>query len=413
MNAFENAQRQLKAAQAAAQLTDSQLDFLSHPKRAVHVSFPVKLDDGSTKYFQGFRMLYNDLRGPGKGGIRFHHHVDEQEVKALSFWMTIKNAVLDLPLGGGKGGVIINPKEHSEAELERVARGFIRALHKEVGPTIDVPAPDVYTNPQVMAWMLDEYETITGNHAPGLITGKPIELGGSQARGYATAQGGAYVLKDVAEEYDLDPFKTRVVIQGFGNAGMHMARILSEWNYKIIGISDSSTGLYDENGIDIEKAMLHKQTKRTLQGFAAKEITNEELLALDCEVLVPAALENAITEANADKVQAKYLIELANGPVTPDADAILEKKGIIVIPDVLANAGGVTVSYFEWVQNNQGYYWTEERVLEELDKRMDKSFKDMLELVRENDVSWRTAAFMLALKRLVIAHELRGHGSAQ
>jgi glutamate dehydrogenase/leucine dehydrogenase len=410
MNAFENAQKQLESAKIAAKYTDNQLAFLAHPKRAVHVSFPVKMDDGTTRFFQGFRMLYNDLRGPGKGGIRFHHHVDEHEVKALSFWMTIKNAVLDLPLGGGKGGVIINPKEHSQTELERVSRGFIRALHGVLGPEIDVPAPDVYTNPQVMAWMVDEYETITGKHAPGLITGKPIELGGSQARGYSTAQGGAYVLKDVAEEYNLDPFKTRVVIQGFGNAGMHMARILREWNYKIIAISDSSTALYDEQGINIDKAISHKQTKRSLKGFGTKEITNDALLALDCEILVPAALENAITKENANAVQAKFLIELANGPVTPEADEILNKKGVIVIPDVLANAGGVTVSYFEWVQNNQGYYWTEETVLEELEKRMHKSFKDIFQLVKDNDVSWRTAAFMLALQRLVVVNNLRGHG---
>lgn len=409
MNAFENAQAQLKTAQAAAKYTDEQLAFLAHPKQATHVSFPVKMDDGSTRYFQGFRMLYNNVRGPGKGGIRFHHHVDESEVKALSFWMTIKNAVMDLPLGGGKGGVIINPKEHSEAELERVARGYIRALHHVLGPEQDVPAPDVYTNPQIMAWMLDEYETIKGRHQAGLITGKPLELGGSQARGYATAQGGAYVLKEAAEIFDLDPFQTKVVIQGFGNAGMHMARILSEWNYKIIAISDSSTALYDENGLDIDKAITHKQITRSLSGFGAKEISNDELLALECDVLVPAALENAITKENADTIKAKYVVELANGPITPEADTILESKDIKVFPDVLANAGGVTVSYFEWVQNNQGYYWTEEEVLAALEKKMVKSFADIHELVKENDVSYRTGAFMLALGRLLTANSLRGN----
>lgn len=409
MNPFENAQVQLNKAVKAGGLESNDVEFLKNPKRAVHVSFPVKLDDGSTKYFQGFRMLYNDTRGPGKGGIRFHQDVDEHEVKALSFWMTIKNSVMDLPLGGGKGGVIINPKEHSDAELERVARGFIRALHTVLGPKQDVPAPDVYTTPQVMAWMLDEYETITGLHNEGLITGKPLELGGSLGRGYSTAMGGAYVLKEAAQLFDLDPVKTTVAIQGFGNAGLHMARILAGWNYKIVGISDSSVALYDENGFDIDKAIAYKQTNRSLKGFGGSVISNDELLGLDVDVLVPAALENAITQENAGSVKAKLVVELANGPITPDADAILEKNDVVVLPDVLANAGGVTVSYFEWVQNNQGYYWTEEEVLERLEKKMVKSFNDIHQIVKDDGTSYREAAFILATKRLVTANKLRGN----
>ncbi len=408
MNAFENAQLQLNKAVDAAKYTDEDVAFLKTPKRALHVTFPVKLDDGKVKYFKGFRIMYNDTRGPGKGGIRFHPQVDEQEVKALSFWMTIKNAVVDLPLGGGKGGVIITPQDYSETELERVSRGFIRAIHQVVGPEQDIPAPDVYTNPQVMSWMLDEYETIKGKHAPGLITGKPLELGGSKARGYSTAMGGAYVLKEAAELFDMDPVKTTVVVQGFGNAGMNMARILSGWGYKIIGISDSSTGIYIEEGIDIDKAIVYKQTNKKLLGFSGKEISNEELLRIKTDVLVPAALENTITETNAASINAKVIVELANGPITPQADEILEKKNIIILPDVLANAGGVAVSYFEWVQNTYNYYWQEKEILEKLETKMVTSFSEIHKIVKEKDVSYRTAAYVLALSRIVRAQRLRG-----
>lgn len=408
MNAFDNAQIQLNKAQKAGGYTEDDVSFLKTPKRAVHVTFPVKLDNGNVEYFKAFRVMYNDTRGPGKGGIRFHPQVDEHEVKALSFWMTIKNAVVDLPLGGGKGGVIINPQTYSQTELERVSRGYVRALHGVLGPAIDVPAPDVYTNPQVMSWMLDEYETIMGKHAPGLITGKPLELGGSQARGYSTAMGGAYVLKEAVELFDMDPVKTRVAIQGFGNAGMHMARILSGWGYKIVAISDSSTGIYVEEGIDIAKAIVYKQKNKSLKGMGGKEITNDELLALETDVLVPAALENAITEKNVASVKAKLIVELANGPITPQADDVLEKNDVVVLPDVLANAGGVAVSYFEWVQNVYGYYWTEDEVLEKLEKKMVTSFQDIHKIVKEKDVSYRTAAFMLALSRIVGAQRLRG-----
>lgn len=408
MNAFENAQQQLFAAIKAGDISESDIEFLKHPKRAVHVSFPVRLDNGKVEIFQGFRMQFNDARGPTKGGIRFHWHVDEHEVKALSFWMTIKNAVVDLPYGGGKGGVSIDPKKYSEGELERVARGFIKAIHEVVGPDQDIPAPDVYTNSQIMAWMLDEYEAIKGKKQPGLITGKPLVLGGSKARSYSTAMGGAYVLKEVAEQYNLTPTKTSVIIQGFGNAGMHMARILHDWNYKIIGISDSKIALYDERGIAIPEAISYKEKNKSLKGFGPKELSNEVLLAQKADVLVPAALENAITKENASKIQAKYIVELANGPITPEADTILNNKGTIIIPDVLANAGGVVVSYFEWVQNNYGYYWTEAEVLEKLEQKMVKSFHEIHKLMKTKDITYREAAFILAIKRIVEAAKLRG-----
>ncbi|MFP4118577.1 MAG: Glu/Leu/Phe/Val family dehydrogenase [Candidatus Woesearchaeota archaeon] len=408
MNAFDFAQQQLHTAAGKGGIDTKDIEFLSHPKRSVHVNFPVKMDDGSVKYFQGYRIQYNDFRGPTKGGIRFHPQVDESEVKALSFWMTVKNAVVDIPYGGGKGGVMVNPKDHSQAELERISRGFIKAIHEVIGPTKDIPAPDVYTNPQVMGWMLDEYEAIKGGHYPGLITGKPLDIGGSEGRGYSTAMGGAYALKEGAEILDLEPFKTTVAIQGFGNAGMHMARILSGWGYKVVAVSDSSTGIYTENGLDVNKAIEYKQNHGTLEGFGAKEISNEELLASEVDILVPAALENQITKDNASNIEAKLVVELANGPVTPDADEIMSENGITVIPDVLANAGGVTVSYFEWVQNNYGYYWSENEVLEKLEAIMTRSFNNIHSVVKEKDVTYRQAAFILALKRIINAGKARG-----
>ncbi len=408
MSTFENSQKQLLEAIKAGGIPEKEIEFLKEPKRVIQVRFPVKMDDGSIKYFQGYRVQYNDARGPTKGGIRFHPQVDLDEVKTLAFWMTIKNAVVGIPYGGGKGGVIINPKEHSQAELERVSREFIKAIHDVVGPTKDIPAPDVYTNPQTMAWMLDEYEKIKKEHLPGLITGKPLSIGGSEGRGYSTAMGGAYVLSEAASVMDIDPLTARVAIQGFGNAGMNMARILSEWGYKIIAVSDSSTGLYDEEGLKIEEVIEYKIKNKKLKGYPAKEITNEELLEIETDILIPAALENQITKENADKIKAKLIVELANGPTTPEADEILRKKEIIVIPDVLANAGGVTVSYFEWVQNNYGYYWTEKEVLEKLEAIMTKSFKEIHEIVKEKDTSYRQAAYILAVNRILEAAKARG-----
>ncbi len=408
MNAFENAQQQLEVSAKKGKLSPESIEFLKHPKKITQVSFPARMDNGKVRYFQGYRVQYNDARGPTKGGIRFHPQVDLEEVKALAFWMSIKNAVVDIPYGGGKGGVIINPKEHSQAELERVSRGFIKAIHDTIGPTKDIPAPDVYTNPQIMAWMLDEFEQIKGEHLPGMITGKPLTIGGSQGRSYATAMGGAFVLKEAVQVLDIDPLTATVAIQGFGNAGMHMARILNEWGYKIIAISDSSTALLDEEGIDITKAIKYKQNNKTLKGFGAKEITNEELLTSKVDILIPAALENQITEKNANDIQAKIVLELANGPVTPKADKIFKEKEIMGIPDVLANAGGVTVSYFEWVQNNYGYAWDEKEIMEKLEKQMVNSFKATHNIVKELDADYREAAFILALRRIIGASQDRG-----
>ncbi|MBN1274766.1 Glu/Leu/Phe/Val dehydrogenase [Candidatus Woesearchaeota archaeon] len=408
MDSFSNAMTQLETAAKAGGIPPEELSFLREPKRTIEVNYPVRMDDGKIKHFKGYRIQYNDVRGPAKGGIRFHPKVDLAEVKALSFWMTIKNAVIGIPYGGGKGGVAINPKQHSRAELERVSRGFIKAIHELIGPTKDIPAPDVYTDQQVMAWMLDEYEAITGEHLPGTITGKPISLGGSQGRAYSTAMGGAYVLKEAAELLDIDPLKATVAVQGFGNAGMHMARILSRWGYKVIAISDSTTGIYQEKGIDIERAAKHKQEKGTLRGLGGKEITNEELLTLKADILIPAALENQITKTNAKDIKATAIVELANGPTTPEADAILARNGITLIPDVLANAGGVAVSYFEWVQNNQGYYWEEQEVLDKLEQVMTRGFKDVHALVKELDVTYREAAYILAARRLMDAAAARG-----
>lgn len=406
MNAFENAQKQLMNAAKAGDIPEKNIEFLKSPKRALHVSFPVRLDNGEIKYFKGYRIQFNDSRGPTKGGIRFHPQVEESEVKALSFWMTIKNAVVNVPYGGGKGGVEINPKDYSETELERVSRGFIRAIHQIIGPQIDVPAPDVYTNPQTMAWMMDEFETITGKHQPGVITGKPISLGGSQGRGYSTAMGGAYVLKEAINELAIE--KPSVVIQGFGNAGMHMARILSDWNYKIIAISDSKGAIHNPEGIDVQKAIEFKQENRTIKDFDGVNISNEDLLELETDVLVPAALENQINKDNANNIKAKIIVELANGPTTPEADEILKENNVMVIPDVLANAGGVAVSYFEWVQNNYGYYWTEEEVLKKLEKIMIDSFNAIETIAKKKNTSHRNAAFILALERIIESAKLRG-----
>lgn len=408
MNAFQNAQAQLVAAAKAGSIPTEELQFLQEAKRIIEVSFPVRMDDGKVKHFKGYRIQYNDARGPTKGGVRFHQQVDINEVKALAFWMTIKNAVVDVPYGGGKGGVMVNPKEHSEAELEKISRGFIKAIHDVIGPTRDVPAPDVYTNQQTMAWMLDEYEAIKKEHLPGLITGKPIVLGGSEGRGYSTAMGGAYILKEGAELLDINPLTATVAIQGFGNAGMHMARILNEWGYKIIAVSDSQSAIYDQEGLNIKKVIAHKQKERAIKGYDAKEITNEELLAIKADILVPAALENQLHKDNAANVKAKVIIELANGSITPEADIILKKKDVIVVPDVLANAGGVAVSYFEWVQNNYGYYWEENEVLEKLEKKMVKSFKEIHVIVKEINTTYREAAFILAIRRITEAAKLRG-----
>lgn len=381
------------------------LEILLKPKKVVKVNFPVKMDNGEIKIFEGYRVLYNDARGPGKGGIRFHPLVNEEEVIALAFLMMIKNAVLDLPYGGAKGGVKVNPKELSERELENLSRAYVRAIYGNIGVDKDIPAPDVGTDQKIMAWMLDEYENLASKHEPGVITGKPIILGGSKGREIATALAGFYVLEEFLKEFRIKA-KT-VAIQGCGNVGGNIALILWENGYKVVAISDSKGGIFNENGLNIEKVLKFKKEKGMLKGFGEKEITNEELLELGVDVLVPAAIENVITKENAGKIKAKTILELANGPTTQEADEILNKRGVMVIPDILANAGGVTVSYFEWVQNRQGFYWEESEIKEKLKEKMINAFKEVKDLAEKFDVSLRLGAYMLAIERIAEAIRAR------
>ena len=409
MNAFQNAQEQLHNAAKAAQYTEDDIEILKAPQRIIQVTFPVRMENGKIRYFKGYRVQYNDVKGPTKGGVRFHPNVDLDEVTALAFWMSIKNSVVNIPFGGGKGGVVINPKEHSQVELESVSRAFIRAIHKNIGPETDIPAPDVYTNSQIMGWMMDEYESIRGEYAPGVITGKPISLGGSTGRDIATAMGGFYVLHEAMQTYEFDPSSSTVAIQGFGNAGMNLARILSENGYRVIAVSDSQTGVYRKDKLDITNVIDHKIAKSTLKGCkSCEEISNEELLELKCDILVPAALENVITDNNADKIKAKIILEIANGPLTTEADEILNKKGGIILPDVLCNSGGVVVSYFEWAQNNYGFYWHEEEVMERLKSWMVRAYREIQEKSKSREITLRDAAFVVAIQRIIEAAKARG-----
>jgi glutamate dehydrogenase (NAD(P)+) len=409
MDVFDNVKKQLEKIRKILNFNDAEMQLLLSPKRILQFNFPVQMDEGTVRRFNGFRVQYNDARGPFKGGIRFHPKVDLGEVKSLSFWMAIKCAVADIPYGGAKGGVEVDPKQLSSSELERLSRAYIKEIHGSVGPAKDIPAPDVYTNPQVMAWMLDEFEKIKGEHQPGFITGKPVELGGSRGRGIATSQGGAYVLREFSKIKDMSPESTTVAVQGFGNVGSFMAKILDNWGYNVVAVSDSNGGIHNKDGLNLHALFEHKKHEGTVQGFkGAKDITNEELLGLEVDVLVPAALENQVTKENADDIKANIILELANGPLTPDADSILEKKKITVIPDILANAGGVTVSYFEWVQNLTGYYWTEEEVLEKLEKIMVRAFVDVLETSEKYSINFRNAAYVLAINRILAAERSRG-----
>lgn len=409
MSSYKNALGHLEQAAKVAQLTEEEIEILKYPQRLLQVTFPVRMENGRIRYFKGYRVQYNDVKGPTKGGVRFHPDVDLDEVTALAFWMSIKNAVVNIPFGGGKGGIVINPKEHSLIELERVSRAFIKAIHRNIGPEIDIPAPDVYTNAQTMGWMMDEYESIAGRYSPGVITGKPLSIGGSTGRNVATAMGGYYVLAEAIEIYGIEAQKSTVVVQGFGNAGMNIARILYENGFKVIGISDSQSGLFNKKGLDIPQIIIHKEEKSTLKGYSgASEVTNSDLLELECDILIPAAIENVITGTNANDIKAKLVLELANGPLTSEADDILSSKDIVVIPDVLANAGGVVVSYFEWAQNNYGYYWFEDEVLQRLRERMVASYRAIEEKSRAREISLRSAAYALSIQRIVEAAKARG-----
>lgn len=408
INPHKSGLKQLAKAAELMNLQPGVQARLQIPKFEMQFGIPVRMDDGSLKVFQGYRVQYDNSRGPNKGGIRFHPDVNIDEVRALAFWMTIKCSVVGIPLGGGKGGVIVDPKKLSTGELERLSRGFMRAVAHNVGPDRDVPAPDVYTTPQIMAWMMDEYETIRGDHGPGVITGKPLSVGGSEGRGYSTAQGGVYVTLELAKRLKLKKGAS-VVIQGYGNAGAYMAKILHKQGYKIIAVSDSKGGILNEKGLDPVKVEQHKATTGSVVNYAgAKNITNEQILTVACDVLVPAALENVITPDNAGRIKAKAIVELANGPTTPEADEKLFKKGITVVPDVLANAGGVTVSYFEQVQNAYNYYWTEKEVLTKLEPIMVGSFTEVWKTKEAHKCDMRTAAYIVAVQRIAEAMTARG-----
>jgi len=410
LNPFEIAQRQLDEAAALLQLDPALHEFLRWPTRELHVTLPVKMDDGTTKIFHGFRVQYNDARGPCKGGIRYHPAETIDTVRALAAWMTWKTAAVDIPLGGGKGGIICNPKEMSPGEIERLSRAYIRQVGRIIGLDKDIPAPDVYTTPQIMAWMADEYSFLKGYNEFGVITGKPLALGGSAGRGDATARGGMFCLREAGKVLGIDLKGATTAIQGYGNAGTFAHKLGAELlGLKVVAVSDSKGGIYNAQGLDYEKVMAHKEKTGSVVGFAgAKLVTNEELLELDVTVLVPSALENVITEANAGRIKAKFSVELANGPTTPEADKILHKNGVYVIPDFLANAGGVTVSYFEMVQNSYGYYWDEALVHERLDQKMTAAFHAVHQAAQQHKVHNRLAAYLVAVSRVAEAVHLRG-----
>ncbi|MBR5415454.1 MAG: Glu/Leu/Phe/Val dehydrogenase [Thermoguttaceae bacterium] len=409
-NPFEVAQEHVDKATKALGLDEATSELLRNPQREMWVTLPVRMDDGKVKIFKGFRVQYNTARGPAKGGIRWYPTETIDTVRALACWMTWKTAVVDIPLGGGKGGIICNPKELSDGEKERLARAYIRAIAPILGITKDVPAPDVYTNGQIMAWMMDEFEAIMQEKHPGVITGKPLAIGGSEGRGDATARGGIYVLREAAKAYNIDLKNQPFAVQGFGNAGQFAATLgQSILGMKLVAASDSKGGIYNPEGIDAQTLVDYKLANGSLKGFpGAKEVTNEELLALPVTVLIPAAMENTINEKTAASVQCKISLELANGPTTPEGDKILDSKGIIVLPDYLANAGGVTVSYFEQCQNAQNYYWSLEEVQQRLDQKMTKAFKAVYEMSQEKKINLRDAAYLVAVKRVADAAKLRG-----
>ena len=418
LSLLSDASKRLEKAIKYVSISEDATERLKYPKASLSVSIPVRMDNGSLRIFQGYRVRYDDTRGPGKGGVRYHPNVNMDEVQSLAFWMTFKCALLNLPFGGAKGGITLNPKELSKQELERLSRGYIEAIADFIGPDIDILAPDVYTNEMMMGWMMDQYSIIQRKISPGVVTGKPITMGGSQGRNTATGMGAFFILEAMLRKFDLDPSNTTIAVQGLGNAGMVIAELLYNSGYKIVAVSDSQGGIYNEKGLDLPKIIQHKRENRVIAGIYCQDtvcdlennqsITNEQLLALAVDVLVPAALENQITEANADNVKAKYIFEVANGPITSAADAILDSKGIYVFPDILVNAGGVTVSYFEWVQNRSGLYWSLTEVNEHLKKKMVIEAEEVWKTAEEFAVPLRTAAYIHALNRLGEALDAKG-----
>jgi glutamate dehydrogenase (NAD(P)+) len=409
INPWAVAQQQFDLAAERLQLDDAMRRVLREPRRELTVHFPVKMDDGSVEVFTGYRVQHNLGRGPAKGGIRYHQDVTLDEIKALAMWMTWKCAVVGIPYGGGKGGVIVDPKKLSIKELEALTRRFFTEIEVLVGPEKDIPAPDVNTNAQVMAWMMDTYSMHVGYTVPGVVTGKPISLGGSEGRNEATARGTVYCIIEAVRHLGIELDKARVSIQGFGNAGSIAAQLISAEKATVVAVSDSTGGIHNPNGLEINRVIAWKQEHGTVQGFpGAKDITNAQVLEVDCEILIPAALENQITARNADNIKARLVAEAANGPTTPEADEILWKKGIFMIPDILCNAGGVTVSYFEWVQDLNRDHWSEQIVNEKLKVIMVKAFQETLATARREQIYMRTAAYLLAVKRVAEATQMRG-----
>ena len=410
LNPFEIALKQLDEAADLINLESGMRDVLANPKRVLTVSLPVKMDNGKIRVFTGFRSQHNDARGPFKGGIRYHPQVTIEEVKALSMWMTWKCAIADIPYGGGKGGIICNPKEMSEVELERMTRRYAYSIADIIGPRTDIPAPDVYTGGKEMAWIMDTYSALKGNFGqPEIITGKPLAIGGSLGRTEATGRGLTFTVREAAKKLAIDLKHATVAIQGFGNAGQYAGQLLENHGAKIVAVSDSSAAVLNKNGLNLEGLRNHKEKNGSVAGFPeAKAISGEEIIETECTILIPAALENQITQKNASRISAKIVAEAANGPTTPEADEILFKNKILVIPDILANGGGVTVSYFEWLQNLRREYWTESDVNEKLDKNISKAFADVYNAHEKYGVNMRKASTLLAIEKVAEATRIRG-----
>ncbi|WP_455008294.1 Glu/Leu/Phe/Val family dehydrogenase [Neisseria sicca] len=410
LNPFEIARKQVKTACDRFNADPAVYEILKSPQRVLEVTFPVKLDNGTVKTFTGYRSQHNNAVGPYKGGVRFHPNVNLDEVKALSIWMTIKCCVAGIPYGGGKGGITLDPRDYSEAELERIARAYSEAISPLIGEKIDIPAPDVNTNGKIMSWMVDAYENVVKKSAPGVFTGKPVEFGGSLARTEATGYGVNFAAVQALEKLGKDVKGATYAIQGFGNVGYHTGYYAHQSGAKVVAVSTVDVAIYNENGLDMEALFKEFQEKGFITNEAGygKEISNAELLALDVDVLAPCALENQLTSENAGKVRAKIVVEGANGPTTPEADAILRQNGVLVVPDILANCGGVVVSYFEWVQNLQGYYWEFDEVQEKETVVLRRAFRDIWNLAQEYDVDLRTASYMMSIRRVEKAMKLRG-----